>query len=319
MNSEKTRMNINPDIGQVISQAWRRMILVCFRPFDLGKWAVMAFGAWLAHLADGGGSFNFNIGGGDRGSLRSTVHSAGESLSSFWHQYGWIVLMAGVFVVIFLVLLGLLALWLSSRGKMVFVDNVVQNKARIGIPWSAHAAAGNSLFVWRLLLGLILLTAVAAVLILGAVSIIPMIRQERILWPGLTGGILAVFGLLGISLIGGFVAMATQHFMVPIMVARGVRAVAAWKEFLRLFGTAPLSFILFALMLIGINIAVTFLLIAGILMTCCCLWCLMVIPYINAIVLLPLYVFYRALGPAMLEQFGYVFEEGSATEHHLPA
>ena len=45
-----------------IEQAYRRTIAVCFKPFDLTKWFVLGFAAWLAQLGEsGGGGSRFNI------------------------------------------------------------------------------------------------------------------------------------------------------------------------------------------------------------------------------------------------------------------
>ena len=37
-----------------------RVKQMLFRPFDLGKWFVIGFCAWLAYLGEGGGTYNFN-------------------------------------------------------------------------------------------------------------------------------------------------------------------------------------------------------------------------------------------------------------------
>ncbi|MCC6579058.1 MAG: hypothetical protein IT440_01350 [Phycisphaeraceae bacterium] len=52
-----------------ISRAWEHMVAMLFRPFDLGKWFVLGFVAFLALLGEGGGTFqmpNFPGGGGGR-------------------------------------------------------------------------------------------------------------------------------------------------------------------------------------------------------------------------------------------------------------
>ncbi len=44
-----------------VGQAFDRMKRMLFQPFDIGKWFVIGFCAWLATLGDSGGSFNFKI------------------------------------------------------------------------------------------------------------------------------------------------------------------------------------------------------------------------------------------------------------------
>ena len=40
---------------QPLSRAWERMRQILFDPFELAKWLVLGFSAWLAGLAGGGG------------------------------------------------------------------------------------------------------------------------------------------------------------------------------------------------------------------------------------------------------------------------
>src|ERR1700733_6057278 len=43
---------------RAFDSAWERMSIILFRPFDLGKWFVMGFGAFLAGFLSGGNGFN---------------------------------------------------------------------------------------------------------------------------------------------------------------------------------------------------------------------------------------------------------------------
>ncbi len=38
-----------------LNRAWERMKHILWQPFDLAKWLVLGFSAWLAGLADGAG------------------------------------------------------------------------------------------------------------------------------------------------------------------------------------------------------------------------------------------------------------------------
>ena len=38
-----------------LTRAWERMKSILWQPFDLAKWLVLGFSAWLAGLADGAG------------------------------------------------------------------------------------------------------------------------------------------------------------------------------------------------------------------------------------------------------------------------
>ena len=53
-----------------LDQAFRRTKWILFQPFDLAKWFILGFCAWLAYLGEGYANFNFNAPGnfGNNGS-----------------------------------------------------------------------------------------------------------------------------------------------------------------------------------------------------------------------------------------------------------
>ena len=53
------------------------------------------------------------------------------------------------------IILGLLVTWLSSRGKFMLLDGIVKNQGAVSEPWSEYKAEGNSLFLFRIVVGLI--------------------------------------------------------------------------------------------------------------------------------------------------------------------
>ena len=59
------------------------------------------------------------------------------------------------FVVVFVV--GVVCLWLSSRGRFMFLDGLVRNRGAVVEPWREFRREGNSLFWFRFGLGLALL------------------------------------------------------------------------------------------------------------------------------------------------------------------
>ena len=116
-----------------VGQAIERVRLVLFNPFDLGKWFVIGFCAWLAGLGErsGGGSFNTgsNHGGDD-------IHQQFEHARSYVvENLAWIL---PITIFIFLVIIGLMILfiWLNSRGKFMFLYCVALNRAEVAGPWN---------------------------------------------------------------------------------------------------------------------------------------------------------------------------------------
>src|ERR1700709_723637 len=64
MTNQPPEISVTTPVGQ----AFDRMKLMLFQPFDIGKWFIIGFCAWLAGLGESGGGFhgNFNNFGNDR-------------------------------------------------------------------------------------------------------------------------------------------------------------------------------------------------------------------------------------------------------------
>jgi len=131
-----------------LARAWERMKHILWRPFDLAKWLVLGFSCWLAGLADGAG------GGGwkwiaDKNDFpgRHTIYSRSGSYEEIGEALIWLPLIFIIIMAVAAILL--LILWLSSRAKMIYLDNVVHNRAQIVEPWNRLRTLGNSLFLWR--------------------------------------------------------------------------------------------------------------------------------------------------------------------------
>src|SRR5687767_10268602 len=57
-------------VTEPITQAYNRTVDILFKPFNITKWFVLGFAAWLAQLGEGGGggnNFNFPMPGGRGG------------------------------------------------------------------------------------------------------------------------------------------------------------------------------------------------------------------------------------------------------------
>ena len=70
----------NPTIEyiQPTASAFERMSTILFRPFDVAKWFILGFTAWLASFLDGDGGMSFNYsydssGGGGAGNWEEMV------------------------------------------------------------------------------------------------------------------------------------------------------------------------------------------------------------------------------------------------------
>jgi len=127
-----------------IRRAWNRMVEVLYRNFDFAKYLAIAFCAWLAMLAVGGGGGGTLYQHGPGDDLSELPGSAKEGLESIFQ--GLLLISVVVLILLLVVSLLILLLWLSSRGKFMFLDNVLQNRGEVVIPWKKFRRLGNSLF-----------------------------------------------------------------------------------------------------------------------------------------------------------------------------
>jgi hypothetical protein len=285
------------------SRAWKRMVMILFKPFSLGKWFALGFTSFLAGLLQtgrgGNGNYRFSKGDFDWGEFYDLPWKITEWLSQnpIWTA----VIMVGLVIVI--VLFVVLA-WLSSRGMFMFLDNVVHNRSLIEKPWREFKTIGDSLFLWRLVFSVICfiisigLAAVAFFIFRGIYFSGNGPVSYLMLIPA---GVL--IGLL-LFLVIAYISMFLNNFVVPIMYNSGLTANDAWRRFLILFGKHPWHFIFYGLFIFGLYILVGIGIIMCGLITCCCGFILLMIPYIGSVLVLPISVTFRALSLEYLEQFG---------------
>jgi len=110
--------------------------------------------------------------------------------------------------------------------------------------------------------------------------------------------------MLVLFLVFSYISLFLEEFVVPIMYLRRCRAIPAWREFSGLFKAHRGAFILFGLFAFLLSIVFGILLLTGTLATCCLLLLLLALPWINAVVLLPVSVWWRAFSLEFLRQAG---------------
>jgi len=285
-----------------LSRAWTRMKLALFKPFDLNKWLVMGFNTFLATLMDG-----HNRGGGS-GSNKS--HADWEDIIN-GPRYAWEWLLEHtwwfmfiIFITCVIIFVLILFTWLSSRGKFMFLDNVVQDKAEVVKPWKQFNTLGNSLFFWRLCYGFIVFGLVVTFFVFAFIRLTQIYDEFGFSHIPVFFIVQMVLLFLLFLIIFGYISMFLDHFVVPIMYKKNVRVLSAWSNFIPLFTKHFLYFLLYGLMIFVLTIAVIILVIFFGLFTCCLGFLLLIIPYIGSVVTLPIVYTFRALGLEFLAQFG---------------
>jgi hypothetical protein len=286
-----------------ISQAFDRVKRVLFQPFDLGKWFVIGFAAWLAHLGEQGFGGGGNFGGGPHGGGGNFHREFDHARDYVMSNLSWIVPLV-VGVVVLCLVLWVVFTWLSSRGKFMFLHCVALNKAEIQKPWEQFAGAGNSLWLFRLGLGLIGMLLTLPLLALVLVPVFKMVARGA---PNAAGILLAVGALLAFivaAIVFAVIGKLTTDFVVPIMFRRGNKCLAAWGELRGLLRARFGSFVLYLLMQIVLGMAIGILVLVVVLVTCCIAGCFLAIPYVGTVLLLPVLVFHRAYSLHFFAQFG---------------
>ncbi|SES97189.1 hypothetical protein SAMN05444285_10469 [Draconibacterium orientale] len=285
-----------------LSAGWNRMKKALFQPFDINKWVKVGFTAWLAGLTDcGGGS----------GSGNSTGNNANWDEFFNFPQTAWDWLLDNP-VWANLILVGLVILfiiisvviWVSSRGRFMFLHNVAHDKAEISKPWHDFRKQGNSLFIFQFFwswFAFAVFALIAAYSFITGKDLYLTHAPKAVIFAGITQMVLLFIGYL---IVFGYISLFLKDFVVPIMYKHRVGVIKGWGKFLLLFGKRALPFILYGLFIFVLGIAVGITIIFFALITCCIGLLLIAIPYIGAVILLPISYTFRAFSIEFLAQFG---------------
>lgn len=303
-------------VTEPVTKAIESVKLILFRPFNMRKWFVIGFCAWLACWKASGGpqpkmynnsphgnGFHFNGNGFfNQEMFKNEISKAMEYLGS---NFFWIVPAACIAIATVL-LLWLVLTWLSSRGHFMFLHCVAGNKAEVQAPWTQFKQHGNSLFLFRIILDMIFFATIAVCLVFTVICGIalsdcppgPALVFSAV---GLAAGILCT---ISSSVVFFFIKKFTVDFVVPIMFLQTARCLDGWRVFRHTMFARKGALVMYLLFYLVITIALGAITLTAILLTCCCAGIIMVIPYIGVVFMLPLIVFKRAYSLHFLGQFG---------------
>lgn len=284
------------EILSPFNQAIELTRLILFRPFDITKWLVIGFAAFLS------GWFNSGGGGINPWSFRSWNPSRAQTpafqFRSFNIDHAGFFLLMVIAVCAFIILAFVIFwLWIVARGRFVFIDCLARNRAAIAEPWREFRSEGNRFFVFLIAL---MAASIVILALLGSMvfGFLMLCRNYSV------SGTSALFVLVPVAVFS-WVALAvavnvTTYFMPPVMYTRRCSPIDAAQAILQLIFDDPAPFILFILFMIALWIGW---LIAGCLVTCvtCCLAAL---PYIGTVIILPVPVLFRSFSLLFLRQFG---------------
>ena len=281
------------------AMSWTKRML--FKPFELEKWFVLGFSAWLSILGESGGKG----GGGEEssGEWKGGGPEVIEPVKEFFHSnMTWLVPVI-ILGVLLSIVIGIVILWLRCRGKFMFLYCVARNVAEVRGPWSFYKQQGNSLFGFSLVLGFCTFLAMAP--FVGAIIFFAIAAKKTgFEAPGIVMIAFAGLAAFAIGITGFLISKLTEDFVVPIMYLRQNKIREAWREFLHLLKGYSGKFVLYFLFQIVMFIAIFTLIVLVVLATCCTAACILIIPYIRAVLLLPVLVFTRSYSAFYLAQFG---------------
>jgi hypothetical protein len=284
MNSTEPKIEIFKPFGEAFELTKK----ILFRPFDVKKWFVIGFAAWLANLGGSGGGFNYQY------NRREHVQKLNETISQIPHP----ILVTGVCVLIgFVCILIVVFAWLRARGGFMFIDCIVKNRGAIAEPWRNFRPEGNSYFFFSLLVGFAFLIFAA---LLSLPFVLPIIRGGTFLHVHDVYLISTVAAWAFVVIILVLAWSLIASFMVPVMYVQRCSASKGFGIVARLVAAHPGEILLYCLFLIVLALA------AGV-VTClaiCATCCIAAIPYIGTVILLPVFVLLRSFSLLFLRQFG---------------
>ena len=288
MNSTEPNIEVFKPFGE----AFELTNKILFQPFDLKKWLVIGFAAWLANLGSGGGSFNYQF------NRRDEMQKVNDAISQMPHP----ILVFGISIlVLFVLALIVLFAWLRARGGFMFIDCIVKNRGAISEPWREFQKEGNSYFLFSLVVAFVFVIFTA---LLSLPLIILAIKGRYYL--NLHRDRLDVYVLLAIAawvfvIVLVIVAWALiASFMMPVMYRRRCRAYEAFRAAVSLIAAHPGEIVLYCLFLVVLAIATGLISCFAICATCC----IAALPYVGTVILLPVFILLRSFALVFLRQFG---------------
>ena len=281
-----------------------------FRPFVFDKWVHLGFIAFLANLGEGGtnsgAQFPFsNWGKGTGPSGKGVFETIGPQIDEairWTGEHVSVIVVLAVFALVLGTAFGALIMWLSSRGKFMFVEAVIHDRWEVKEPWERLRTPAWSLFKFRFLL-----SAIASVAFLGAVGLaavfaLPDLRSGTFgqgAWIG--AGILgSMFLVVGLPM---FVLLAiVDDFVVPAMYLRGELVGGGFRQVREhvlqgQVGTVFAFYLVKALVGVGVGLIAV--------VAVCATCCVAAIPYVGTVILLPIHVFWRLYSLYFLEELGW--------------
>lgn len=300
-------MNITnpPAVLAPLEAAWEGMLHRLFRPARLQVWVGLGFTAWLAHLGESGVQVD----------LSNQAQLLAENpglLHGLWEKYDRLIIAGGVLLMLILLALTVLFMWLRCRGAFMFLDNILRQRSDVAEPWRRAAACGQRLFWWSLGYGMIMTLLVLVVLAPLGFYLLTL-RQGQDAFP-LPIALSITVPLFLVWLVCALVIHALlTELVVPLQYRDQSTVGAAWRRLAQIWHQAPGAVLGYLGMKMVLSLLIGTVVFVGGCLTCCCLWVLLAVPVVWAVVLLPVLLWSRLFGLEFLRQFGPAWDPWSTS------
>lgn len=285
-----------PAVLAPLEAAWEGMMNRLFRPARLQVWVGLGFTAWLAHLGESGVQF-------DVSNQAQLLAENPGLLPGLWENYASFIIAGGVLLLMLLLALTVLFLWLRCRGTFMFLDNVLRQRCDVAEPWRRAAGCGQSLFWWSLGYGL-MMTLLLLVVLAPMGFYLLTLRQGSEVFP-LPIALSITVPLFLVWMLSALVIHALlTELVVPLQYRDQSTVGAAWRRLAQIWQQAPGAVLGYLGMKIVLGLLIGAVVFVGGCLTCCCLWVLLAVPVVWAVVLLPVLLWSRLFGLEFLRQFG---------------
>lgn len=289
---------------------------VLFQEFLFQKWVVWGLCSWLVAIGQFTGGLGFDF----RNILDHSINKDAEASREFWDAADYLLnspegnfftrlanlletevevlfgVITAVLLMIFVVLAIKIALnYISSRFQFILLDNIMQNKMEIGIPWRRWKIAGGNYFLHALCRWILLWGIQIIFWLFGGVAFWQYFKNCVASGEWLMPEPIDFIAFIGIgtgyliySFAMGFYVQMWQNYVLPAMYYQNITFPLALQEMwscVKKHIWYTLGFCI-VIPLLGF-LAIMFLM----MVTCCMISCLLFIPVIGGIVLLPVTVF----------------------------
>lgn len=306
-------------LDKVLTDSWKRMVQLLFRPFNFKYWLIISFCAWMTILVYDLASFQQRILNlvfaplHDSESFKNAVQYIFKGNDGTWWDRllqelepytGIICLIVGIYFAY--LLLCLVIYWIRCRFEFVLLSNLLRGTQEIRNPWREHRKIGNSYFIGSFLVNCIVFLYYLVILAILAPQLVSYVKElfdnDGVVLPG--PGVWICVGILTVSgILISYYMWFFYQLLIPIMYRDNLTFLQGLRVMNRLFwkrfGVCFLYYLVIMVVWFGFFVAI--LIASG--LTCCIFFLILTnVPYVRAVIVLPFWVFFRLLGVNFLEE-----------------